>query len=122
MIADPRNGRIAVLHVVDREASSTALASIDRWLRAADVQRSRSMSLTAKGDVVRAIHRAARDLHAGVVAVGVRANPNDTAAHGREIARSLVKTATYSVLVQPITSKSGRTSGDLNRDGGGGAA
>jgi hypothetical protein len=61
------------------------------------------MSLTATGDVVRAIHRAARDLKAGVVAVGVRAHPRDTAEHRREIARSLVETATNSVLVVPIT-------------------
>ena len=101
MIADPRDGRVAVLHV-DSEPSM-ALAAIDAWLHAADIPRARSVSVTAAGDVVRAIRRAARDLKAGVVAVGVRAHPRETVEHRREIARSLVKTATKSVLVVPIT-------------------
>lgn len=101
MIADPRDGRVAVLHV-DSEPSM-ALAAIDSWLHAADIPRARSVSVTAAGDVVRAIRRAARDLKAGVVAVGVRAHPRETVEHRREIARSLVKTATKSVLVVPIT-------------------
>jgi nucleotide-binding universal stress UspA family protein len=104
MIADPRGGRVAALHVVDGQPASRTLASVESWLRTAGIPQPRSVSLMAAGDIVRGIHGAARDLKAGVVVVGVRDQTRGAPHERRGIARSLVRSSTSSVLVVPFTS------------------
>jgi nucleotide-binding universal stress UspA family protein len=109
MLARPSDGRIAALHVADGAPATDSVERIERWLRAANIPRPRSTSLVATGDRWRAILRAARDLRAGVVAVGARRQSGGTAStndadDADDEARTIVRVATCSVLVVPHAS------------------
>ena len=110
LVAQPRNGRIAALHVTN-DASAVSADRVEGWLRAADIPPHRSTVLIATGDRARATLRAARDLQAGVIAVGAHTHARSgawagDADDGHEsdgVARAVVTATRCSVLVVRIS-------------------
>jgi len=103
MLAGGCEARVAALHVSEDPPRAGAEAHVRRWLTASPIPAARSAAIVARGEKVRAILTAARQMHAEMIAIGARrsAGNRDHADAGRDTGRTLARTAGCSVLVVP---------------------